>query len=301
MSLDQQFTSLKLWQTMMPTITVYKVVQALNALDSKAGNFLSERQERLAEDTFAVWDGIHKTRFDESEEDEASFVLAMATPSVWMGVPFIDELSELAYVDQSDARDQLVRYFRGTVKRHLYATRENGKAKRLLAKNVLLAGRLGIVEEAAPDSRYVQIIRHPYDTLASWLSFFTAPWEIHSPEIPKDGEEVRKFAEICLDYAITVHRFMEELPEERGITIYYQDLVDDPEAQIEKIYDRFGLEFSEKFRQNLREVIEAERGYTSSHDYSLEEYGLSEDFVYERIKEIFDAYDLPKEKIEKAS
>lgn len=295
MSLDPQFTSMKLWQTMMPAISVYRLVEGIESLDKRLGNLLSKQQEKLAEDAFAVWDGIHRTRFDEAEEDEAAFLLAIATPSVWLGVPFIEELRELAYVDRSPFKDELVGFFRGMLQRHLYATRENGRAKIMLAKNVLLAGRLGIVEEAAPHSRYVQIIRHPYRTLASWLSFFTAPWEVHSPEIPKDGEQVRLFAEICMDYALTVHRFMNELPPERGITIYYDDLIKDPETEIQKVYDQFGLEFSESFREQLHESLREERDYKSGHAYSLSEYGLTQEFVYESLAEIFDAYNLPKD------
>lgn len=294
MSLDSQFTSMKLWQTMMPTISIYRIVQGIEALDKKLGNLLSFQQEKFAEDAFAMWDGIHRTRFDESEEDEASFVLALATPSVWMGVPFIEELEELAYVDRTPFKKQLVEYFRGTIQRHLYATKKDGESKILLAKNVFLAGRLGVVEEAAPNSRYVQIIRHPYRTLASCLSFFTAPWEIHSPEIPKDGEQVRLFAEICMEYALTVHRFMEELPPERGITIYYEDLIKNPEAEIQKIYDQFGLEFSETFRAHLKHTLKEERDYKSGHAYSLDEYGLTKDFVYENLAEIFEAHNLPR-------
>lgn len=97
-----------------------------------------------------------------------------------------------------------------------------------------------------------------------------------------------------MDYALTVHRFMNELPPERGITIQYADLIKNPEREINKIYERFGLEASEQFRKDLHYAVTSHSRYASRHDYQLSDYGLSEDLVYDRLKEIFDAHDLPR-------
>lgn len=294
MSLDEQFTSYALWQTILPTLTAYKVMDGVRKVDDLTGNVLDKVQDAAARYLFRGWEGIHKTRFDEAEEDEAIFCLQMSTPSIWLAWPFVNELYRVAYVDRLPMRDKLADFFRGTVKRHMYDANKNGENKTLLAKNVLLAGRLGIVTDACPDARFVNIVRHPYRTVGSLMSFFTTPWRYHSPDIAMDGPEARAFAELAMDYALTVHRFMLELPPERGITIMYSDLIEDPEREIFKIYERFGLEASDKFRASLHEAVTSHKHYASGHEYSLEEYGLSEDLVYERLREIFDAYDLER-------
>lgn len=295
MSLDEQFTSFKLWQTMFPTVGAYDIAARLKWIDERLGHPMHKLQEAVAKQAFSGWEGIHKTRFDEAEEDEASFVLAMATPAVWLAAPYVNELPDVAYPDQTAMRDTLARYFRGTVKRHMLAeARSGGKDKTLLLKNVLLAGRLGIVTDACPDARFVNVVRHPYRTMASLMSFFTTPWRFHSPDVAVDGPEAKAFAEIAMDYALTVHRFMQELPEERGITVYYKDLIEKPEELIYSIYDRFGLEASESYRVELRRVVKAQRKYSSVHQYTLEEFGLTEDHVYNRLREIFEAHDLPR-------
>lgn len=294
MSLDPQFTSYTLWQTLLPTLMAYEAVDKFKAVDRLLGSPIDKAQDAAARYLFRGWEGLHKTRFDEAEEDEATFVLQMATPSVWLAWPFPDELPEVAYVDRLPERAKMAEFFRGTVQRHMWHAQRDGSQKTLLLKNVLLAGRLGIVTDAVPNARFVNIVRHPYRTIGSLMSLFTTPWRFHSPDIAMDGPEAQAFAKMSMDYALTVHRFMKELPEERGITILYEDLIEDPEREILKIYERFGLELGDEYRAMLHEEVSQHREYTSVHSYSLSDFGLSEDIVYEELKEIFDDHDLPR-------
>lgn len=294
MSLDPQFTSYSLWQTLLPTLTAYKSVEALTKLDDLAGNPLDKVQDLTAKYLFRGWEGIHETRFNHAEEDEGSFALNMATPSVWLAWPFVRELKHLAYIDELDYRERITEFFLGTMKRHMWHTQRKGEDKTLLLKNVFLAGRLGIVTDAAPNARFVNIVRHPYRTVASTMSLFTIPWRHHSPDIPLDGPDSRAFSDTAIEYARTVHRFMQELPPERGVTILYTDLIENPEREILKIYEQLGLEAGDTFKAELHKAIEEHRNYASTHRYSLEDFGLTEDYIYNELKEIFDAHDLPR-------
>lgn len=294
MSMDEQFTYYTLWQTLFPTLVAYHAADALQRIDDLTGNVLDRIQERLAEHWFRGWDGIHQTRFNHAEEDEGTFFLQFATPSVWLIWPFVKELEHVAFIDRRDIRSKFSDVFRGTLQRHMWWEQRDGQKKTFLAKNVFLAGRLGIVTDVAPDARFINIVRHPYRTVGSLMSFFTVPWRYHSPDIAIDGPQSRAFADIAMQYALTIHEFMQELPPERGITILYTDLIENPEREIMKIYDRFGLEASERFRKELHTAITEHRSYASTHEYSLQDFGLSEDIIYDKLKEIFDAYDLPR-------
>lgn len=294
MSLDQQFTSYSLWQTLLPTLTAYKTVDALGKIDARLGRPLDRLQDAAARYFFRGWDGIHTTRFNEAEEDEGIFALHMASPSVWLAWPFVDELPRVGYIDQLEIREKFSKFYRGTIQRHMWHEQQQGHDKILLLKNVFNAGRLGVITDAAPDARFINIVRHPYRTIGSLMSFFTVPWRYHSPDIEIDGPQAQAFAKIAMDYALTTHRFMKNLPEERGITIRYEDLIENPEREILKIYERFGLQASEEFRDTLHQAVTDHRRYASKHQYKLQDFGLSEEQVYEQLKEIFDDYDLPR-------
>src|SRR5690625_1788411 len=50
MSLDTQFTSYTLWQTLLPTLTAYKVVDKLSELDARLGRPLDRLQDARSEE-----------------------------------------------------------------------------------------------------------------------------------------------------------------------------------------------------------------------------------------------------------
>jgi hypothetical protein len=60
--------------------------------------------------------------------------------------------------------------------------------------------------------------------------------------------------------------------------------VADPKGTIEEIYQRFGIELTEEYRQILQEEAEKSKHYKSSHHYSLEEMGLSEKEIEQKVK-----------------
>lgn len=284
MSLDPRLTSLALWQTLFPSLTAYRLQAGLRALDRGLGRPLERIQAALAERVFRVWKGVHRTRFSEPEEDEAIFVLRLATPSVWMGVPFPGDLPEVATPDRGPRAGSLARSWAGTVRRHLFSER----GRTLLAKNVLLAGRLDIVRAVAPEARFIHIERDPLESLPSALGFFTAPWRIHSPDLPLDGPEARAFAEQCMTDMLRLHHFIQSLPPERVIRVRYEDLVEDPGREIRRIHAHFDLSTAPEFFVRLRREIDLARQYRPTPRPALATFGLSEAEVRERLAEIFE-------------
>ena len=66
-------------------------------------------------------------------------------------------------------RRKLMRYYRSCLQRHLYA---NGPDKTLLSKATQSSGAVESLLEAFPDARFITIIRHPYESVASHVSVF---------------------------------------------------------------------------------------------------------------------------------
>lgn len=291
MSLDPQFTALKLYETFFPTVSGHRFMRRVATVNGALGSFLRGMRERLDDSYFGAWEGIHETGLNQDEEDEALWALAFSTPAIWLVLPFPEHFDHLRFIDQlpHDKRAKLVAYYRECVQRHLYSHPE----KTLLGKNVLLPGRFEIVTSALPDARFVHVLRHPYEALPSTLSLFTVPWRWHSPSIRSDGPEVRALAQLTIDY----YRFLHEktLESERDgsrrfVCIQYRDLLRDPAKHVFDIYDRFELEMSDEVRTKLLSHGAEQRGYKSEHQYSLAQFGLTKDYVYSQLKDLFDHY-----------
>lgn len=288
---DEQFTSFKLYQTIFPTITGYKVADRLKRVNGRLGAALRQLSQRLDDKSFGGWEGIHDTGLNADEEDEAIWALALSTVAIWLVLPFPEEFDHLRFVDQlpEEKKQKLIAYYRACVQRHLYLHPE----KTLLSKNVLLPGRFEIVTRAVPEARFVHILRHPYEALPSMLSLFTMPWRWHSPDKRLDGPEAKALTELTIEYYKFLHRESQR-NKDRFVTLTYHDLMASPVAQVRKIYERFGLTMSPAFVRTLEEEERQQKNYKSEHQYSLEQFGLSKEFVYSRLREIFDEYGFTK-------
>jgi hypothetical protein len=125
------------------------------------------------------------------------------------------------------------------------------------------------------------------------LSLFTVPWRWHSPEIRPDGAEVRALTELTIDYYLFLHRQSVESERQRRrqfFNVTYNDLLADPLRTVEQIYERFELQMTPALKQRLGEAVAQQRRFRSDHRYSLQQFGLSKEYVYEELKELFEHY-----------
>ncbi|MET0287267.1 MAG: sulfotransferase [Polyangiales bacterium] len=291
MSEDPQFATFKLLQTFFPTVTGHRALNALGSLNHAAGGLFTKLQERVDEEYFGAWEGLHDMGLNEDEEDEALWALAFATPAIWLVLPFPERFEHLRFVDRlpREKRDKLVAHYRTCVQRHLYAS----GGKTLLGKNVLLPGRFEIVTEALPEARFVHILRHPYEAVPSSLSLFTVPWRWHSPKLSLQGHEAHALGQLIIDYYKFLHQKQLESDragDHRFFSLTYKSLLQDPVKRIEEIYDRFALTMTPDLRSRLAAEA-AQRGkFKSEHTYSLEQFGLTKDYVYRELGDLFDYY-----------
>jgi len=289
LSLDPRFTTLRLWQTILPSVTAYRLVAWLGRADARCGRPLARAAGAFDRTLFGGWEGIHSTGLSRAEEDEMFWVYALLTPSVMLLFPWLDELQALGHVDRMprSVRARMGRTYLGHLQRHLYAV---GPGKTLLAKNALAAGRVRTVRSVVPDMRVVHLVRHPYEAVSSTLSMFTKPWEVHSPGLVGDTEASRGWARLACDSYRTLLSLRSELPPECLVEIRYDDLVRDPEAAVRRVYDAFGLELTPELAATLRREAERGRDWESPHQHDLARFGLSEEEIYAELKDVFEAY-----------
>lgn len=289
LSQDPRFSYFQLFQTVFPAVSFYKLFAVVGTLDQKLGNPGARLLERLSRRGFKGWAKIHKTGPNEAESDEMLFVYAMLSPLLALLFPHLDELPEAGFVDRLPAADRrkLMRYYRDCLQRHLYAA---GAGKVLLQKVALIAGRLQTIFEAIPDMRIVYLVRHPYEAIPSLISMFRVPWRSLAPEAYNDPQAMAGVAAMIFEYYRSILRFKRELPPGQFFEIRYRDLVADPLGCIENLYSRLGLAMSDEFREVLTAEAAKARSYQSRHRYSLEEYGLSKEQVYQELREVFEEY-----------
>jgi hypothetical protein len=132
-----------------------------------------------------------------------------------------------------------------------------------------------------PGSTIVMTHREPTKTIASACSLFELMWKNICPP----GAITKEFiGERCLDFwgrgMEIAMRSRDKLGEDRFADVWNRDLVADPIATFEKLYDRLGYTIDDAMRGRLEDYHRRNaKGAHGAHTYTLEEYGLSEERV----------------------
>ncbi len=293
-SLDEErFVHLKMYQTIFPAVCFQRVFDALGWLDGVFGHPVMKLLGWCEKRWFGGWDTMHKMRLNQPEEDDALFLYAFESEAIFLLFPFVKELWEAGFPDALPAakRRKLMRYYRSCLQRHLYA---NGPTQTLLSKATQSSGTVESLLEEFPDARFITIIRHPYKSVASHVSLFVPVWRAHSPDIAKDGPVAKAYGQLAVEWYKHLFQFRTKPDPARYHCIDYRELVRDPGAAIEQTYAHFGWPVSDALRSRLKEATRRQGEFKSQHEYTLEEFGLSEQWIQEELGEVLDYYKLER-------
>ena len=285
---EDNFARYKLYQSMFSAVSWQRLFAAVDHTPLLGS--LGRRGVKWINDTFfSGWEGIHELGIDKEEEDEATFVLAMESPTISLLNPFMQDYEKLGWLDDEPAevRAEFMDYYEAVIQKHLFA---HGRDKHFLTKNVFTTPRMKTLVERFPDARLVYLIRHPYQALPSWLNLFHEKWVTHSPEIDYSAPQYRELAQMCFAYYRYVLSVREQFGPDTMHFVHYRQLVRDPRAVVQDLYDWMGLEISDAYRAKLDAFTQRQRKYTSKHSYSLEQFGLTKAWIREQIPEVFEAF-----------
>ena len=294
LSLDEErFVHLKMYQTIFPCVCYQRFFDVLAWLDRKLGRPVAGLLGWCEKKWFGGWDDMHKMRLNQPEEDDALFLYAFASEAIFMLFPFIQELWEAGFPDALPPGDRrnLMRYYRSCLQRHLYA---NGPTRTLLSKATQSSGTVGSLLAEFPDARFITIVRHPYRSVASHVSLFVPVWQAHSPDIAKDGPVARAYAGLAVAWYKHLFAFRKQVNPRRYYCIDYRELVRHPRETIEKLYEHFGWAMSQGCRAQLDAATQRQREFQSKHEYTLEEFGLSKEWIQQELGSIMDFYKLER-------
>ncbi len=293
MSLDEQFVHSKLYQTIFPSVIYQEMLQGIVQLDRIIGAPGRRIIEWAEKRWFGGWDEMHKMRFDQPEEDDGFFVYTFVTEAIFLLFPYVNELWAAGFQDAlpRERRKRLMAYYRQCLQRQLYA---NGRDKTILSKATQSSGSVRCLLEEFPDARFITIVRHPYESVPSHVSVFYPVWQAHSPEIARDSEVSRAYAKLAVEWYRHLHLMGKTVRSEQFYCVDYRQMMQDAVGTVTGIYKHYGLTMSDAFSAKLRLSAQRERGFKSKHHYTLEEFGLSKEWIQSELGELLDAHSLAR-------
>lgn len=294
LSLDtERFVHNKLFETVFPAVSFQKFFRALVWLDQRTGQCAARLIAWAEKKWFGGWDDMHKMRFNEPEEDDGFFVYTFVTEAIFLLFLHVKELWDAGFQDALPLaeRRKVMAYYRSCLQRQLYL---NGPDKTMLSKATQSSGAVESLLEEFPDARFITIIRHPYKSVASHVSVFYPVWQAHSPQLPKDSQVSRDYGLLAVRWFQHLFAFRKKVPPNQYYCIDFRDLTRDPVAVFERLYAHFGWTLTPAFRAQLEQATRRERDFKSKHEYTLEEFGMSKEWIQQELGEVLDHYNLPR-------
>jgi hypothetical protein len=296
---QERFAYFRMWELLFPSLIQKKLIRlAYSTLENRFPRI----HRRLVE-----WESRqllelkrqHYVGVATVEEDEWLFLISFSSAMLTAFFPYVDELQDLVHFDQRPAatRRRITGFYRNCVKRQLSCY---GEDLTLLSKNPAFVSKMADLASEFPDSKFVYLVRNPLETIPSLLKLLQTVAD--GLGIQSDHAEAAKRAMVdgCIGdyyYALDV---MEGLPPERYAIVQYTDLVADPKATIEGVYERLQLSMSAEFENYLTAEGSRQKRYRSSNVYSLEEFGIDERELKKKLEPLterfgFRIFDAPEE------
>ena len=286
---QHNFTCVHAWEIFLaPSIIQRRLVKVLEAVDRFFGGHLKRWFVALDQRSLGSVP-MHKNSLFTPEEDENLLFHIWSTFHIWFMFPFPDDLPPY-YAFESEIpkkhKRQVMRFFRRCVQRHVYA---HGGTRIYLSKSPAFSAKIDSLKEFFPDANFVYLVRNPLNVLPSTVSWWRVLWCIfgNPPMNYPFGREIFTYIQHWFKDGLTRIR---KLDPQRWMVLNYEDLVANPAKAIAGIYNKFGYEMDDSFKEILLHTKRREQNYTSRHKYNYEEMGFTREEIITGFREIFDEF-----------
>jgi len=285
LALDKSVRTLKLWEVINPTPPP----------SDSAPYSRRIRRIKFALAFQRLWspelDKLHYVRAELPEEETVWFSQNNWFPGLTIGV--MSKPIQEWFLQQEDKKKgenalQMYADFRNLLRMRIIGS-EN--PSRWLFKGVLIHQPcLHSLFRIFPDARIVYLRRDPCETVGSALSLETTIGKNYQNlDFKKYGpQRVPMF--ISLEESMQNYRrsLAPEFEKNHFVDISYKDIVANPFECVQKVYEQFGLEFTEEYATKMRQYLtDNPQGKHGKHSYNLKSYGLTDQIVNDAFKPIY--------------
>jgi hypothetical protein len=275
----QNFSIIRLWEIIFAhSIFQRKLIWNLKSIDDFLGGGF-QKLMLLWEEKSWFSNPMHKIGLIEPHEDEGLFMSIWETINTSIFFPHLHLVERYAFFDKQislQKKKEVMGFYKGCLKRHLYA-RRTGR-QRFLSKSPAFSPKIKTLLENFPQSKVIYLVRSPYFVVPSFISWMTFQWEKFTdwPERYFYQEELMEVAKEWYEYPLEI---LDQTPDSSYIIIKYENLVNNPEQTISRVYKKFNISISKEFHEILKLENEKQKKYKSKHSYSLAAMGLTKEII----------------------
>lgn len=235
--------------------------------------------------------------WDRPQEDEFALV-NLGLPSPYRRIAFPNQGSvDMEYLDLDNITDEQRQHWLNTLKDFLLRV-SVATTRPLVIKSPTHTGRVGHLAKAFPHAKFIHITRDPRalfpSTCRLWRSLDAVQGlqAISATANEKDyqAEPIEEYVLTCLERMYeSFHANREQIAEHHIIDIKYEDLIADPIATLENIYDSLRLADFETVRDEIQTWADTEHQSYQTNSHQLSD--RDEELLLKRWKEYFTRYE----------
>jgi len=274
-------TGAQLWQMVYPSLTLQKLIKPLLPLLE----IISPARHHST--------AAHKTSLSSYETDDVSLLFKYFDGFFLYG--FFLAFAEEDLFDWFDPKK------RNTSKRDFewYETlwkrlAISANQDRVIPKLFSLSTKIPAFQTHFPDAKILYMVRDPMNVLPSGLSLVTGVLDKRFGFWSLDEDIRQRFLKRLYNALIELlKRFHEDwksgaIDQSKVFIVNYDRIMTDFEELMKDIFEFTGISPHDEMRKEIKNTAESQRQYTSTHNYNLEKFGLTENqirsdcaFIYE--------------------
>lgn len=201
---------------------------------------------------------------DRPQEDEFALCL-LGLPSPYLTAAFPNNgMAHPEYLDLEGLSPRALGRWKRVFSNFLRQLNFRYGGRRIVLKSPPHTARVRVLRELFPDSRFVFLMRNPYEVFPSTLHMQRHIYRMFALQRPTfAGQEEFVFRDF-----LRLHRRLEEqraqIPPRRFHEIRYEDLVRDPVGEMARLYEELELGGFAEVRPKLEEYVATLKGYQTN-------------------------------------
>jgi hypothetical protein len=297
---EQRFVHFRTWELLCPSLLQKKLIRgAMSALQ----RFFPGAFARLVaweERQFPELKKQHPIGINKPEEDELLMLMSFSSVMLAVLFPYFAELPDIMCFERRPEADRkrLLQFYRRCVQRKLYedgGVGAYGTPRTLLSKNPGFVSKMRDLAVEFPDAKFIYLVRNPFETVPSVLKLLRTVWEGLGLDDARIEAATQGLLEGCIRDYFYALEVLDELPPERRAIVQYADLVADPKATVEQVYERLELTISPEFEERLAAERTRQKKYHSTNAYSLEQFGIDPEELAEWLAPVLERFGFSSE------
>jgi len=287
-----RFSCFMMYELFWPALIPKKLIRFGARIDRRYLGGLIERRLRERSDArYSKTRDAHHQAATYPEEDDGILTYSCSSGTWSLRVPDLSVVS-VHYVDQwpDRKRRRMMKFYRECIRRQLYL---NGADKIHLSKNPTFTGRIESLIEFFPDAKFVMPYRNPLETMPSLLKLMKGFWKIRGVDEETMERGFERLIEQSLHSYLYPSQVLARHPDRTVVVVDYRDLIEAPRRVVSDLYAELGYEMTPDYAAFLDEAQARAGRHETQHSYSLEEFGLDEAEIRQRLAPLFDRFQWP--------